>query len=321
MSEIRESGRSDSRSTAGDGPTIHVRSQVQADGRGEEIDLSEVITILWGGRLMILLIALVSGGIGLVYALLAEPWYRAEVVLVPTRTDPGQGLAAQLSQLSGLASLAGLPVGAVNQAEPVAVLQSKGFARGFIEEQGLLTVLLAEKWDSKLGKWKEGLDVEPDIRDAVEHFTKRVRKVSEDRKTGLVTLTVEWHDPVLAATWADLMVRRLNSQMRERALRDAEANIAFLQKELESTSLVSLHGSIGRLLESELQKLMLARGSDEFSFRVVDQAQVPKKKFKPKRAVIVLGCLSFGALLGVALVLVRHSWSSGGGNRRLSGAS
>ena len=321
MSEIREPGRSDSRPLVGEGSTIYLVSQDRADGRSEEIDLSEVIKILWGDRLVILLIALVAGGVGLTYALLAEPWYRAEVVLVPTQQDAGQGLAAQLSQLGGLANFAGLSVGAVNQAEPIAVLQSKGFARDFIEEQGLLTVLLAEQWDSELGKWKGSPDDEPDIRDAVEYFTKLVRKVSEDRKTGLVTVTVEWHDPVLAASWADLMVKRLNSKMRERSLADAEANIAFLRKELEATNVVSLQLSIGRLLESELQKLMLARGSDEFSFRVVDRAQVPKKKFKPRRAVIVLGSLLFGVLFGVALVLVKRAWSSSGSDPQLSGTS
>jgi uncharacterized protein involved in exopolysaccharide biosynthesis len=309
MSEIRNSGTSDGPRGAGEQRVIYLLPQDRPGGLGDEIDLSEALSVLWAGRLVIILCTLLVGAIGLTYALLAKPWYRAEVILVPADRDSGQGLASQLSRLGGLAGLAGLSIGSSNKAEPVAVLQSRGFARTFIEEQGLLTILLAEKWDLDLGKWKGNPDIEPDIRDAVEHFTKVVRKVTEDRRTGLVTLRVEWHDPALAATWADLMVRRLNSQMRDRALADAEANVAFLRTELESTQVVSLQQSIGRLLEAELQKLMLARSSEEFSFRIVDPAQVPKKKFKPQRALIVLGSLLVGGLLGVALVLVRRSWA------------
>ena len=55
-----------------------------------------------------------------------------------------------------------------------------------------------------------------------------------------------------------------------------------------ATNVVSLQQSIGRVLESEMQRLMLARGNEEFSFRIIDPAKPPKLPSEPKRAQIIL---------------------------------
>ena len=77
--------------------------------------------------------------------------------------------------------------------------------------------------------------------------------------------------------------------------------------------------SIGRLLESELQKLMLARGKREFSFHVIDPATPTKWRERPKRAFISIAAAAFGGLLGVLIILVKASIQ--GDARRVRGAS
>lgn len=275
------------------------------DESNARFDLDDVLRELWKGRVLVLVSILVAGAVGFGYAMLATPWYRAEVVMLPTETDLGQGLASQLSQLGPLASLAGVTIGNGHKAEPLAVLQSRSFSRSFIEENGLMQVLFADEWDSAGKTWKDDADPPPDIRDAVEYFHKDVRKVLEDRKTGIVRLSIEWKDAAVASAWANSLAQRLNSQMRDRALADAARNIRFLREELAATNVVSLQQSIGRLLEAELQKLMLARGNEEFAFRVVDVAEVPKKRARPRRAIILAGSLIVGALFGAGMALFR----------------
>ena len=145
------------------------------------------------------------------------------------------------------------------------------------------------------------------MRDAVENFKKNVISVSEDSSNGLVTLTVQWTDPQLAADWADLLVLRLNTHLRQRALAEAESNVEYLRGELSGTNLVTLQLSVGRLLETELQKVMLARGSEEFAFRVIDRAQVPKIRFKPNRTLIVVLATLLGGMLSVLFVFTSHA--------------
>ena len=270
----------------------------------DEISLRDLWDILWRGRWIIIAVTAAFTVASVVYALLATEWYRAEVLLAPAEERSVQGLGGQLG---GLAALAGVSVGGGSSAEPIAVLKSREFARAFIEDFGLVPVFFYEKWDAANDIWfGEDREQWPEIRDAIKYFEENVLKVSESRDSGLVTLAIEWTDAEVAAEWASELVIRLNERLRERALREAETNVAFLQAELGQTSVVTLQQSIGRLLESELQKLMLARGNEEFAFRVIDAASPPKERVRPKRALIaVVGTMLGGMLAMVGVFLLR----------------
>jgi LPS O-antigen subunit length determinant protein (WzzB/FepE family) len=229
---------------------------------------------------------------------------------MPVASRSNQGLANQLGQLGGLASLAGINLGGSNSntAEPLAVLRSREFAREFIEHENLMPLLFKEKWVPLAeGAPSAYRQKDIDIRDGVRFFDRRIRDVQEDKKTGLVTLTIAWTDPKIAADWANLLVERVNEKMRARALDEAEANLSYLRAELAAANVVALQQSIGRLLENELQKVMLAKGNQEFSYRFVDRAVTPKWRSSPKRLqLLVLGGLA-GVIVALALVFVRDS--------------
>ena len=97
---------------------------------------------------------------------------------------------------------------------------------------------------------------------------------------------------------------------------DAERNVAFLRQELSNATIVTMQESVARLLEREMQKMMLARGNPEYSFRVVDRASVPKWRYSPKRIqVVIFGTLA-GGMIAVFFAVFRgrsrraHSQSS-----------
>ena len=83
-----------------------------------------------------------SGLMALVFAILATPIFRAEVTITPAREEGMSGSGA-LSQLNGLASLAGvsLGTGAGPQREGLAVLKSRHLIAEFIGRNDLLPVL------------------------------------------------------------------------------------------------------------------------------------------------------------------------------------
>jgi uncharacterized protein involved in exopolysaccharide biosynthesis len=141
----------------------------------------------------------------------------------------------------------------------------------------------------------------------VKAFNTNIRSVTEDKKTGLVTLSIRWKDPETAANWANLLVERLNDRLRNQALAESERNVAYLQREIAASSVVSLQQSMGRVLEGEMQKLMLARGNEEFAFKVIDRAVPPKQRDAPKRTLIVLVSLLAGGFLGILAVFVRKA--------------
>ena len=262
----------------------------------DEIDLWELWETIWSGRWLIIAITGVFTLGGVTYALLAQEWYKADVVLAPADKKAGAGGA--LAQFGGLASLAGISLPGAGEGEPVAVLKSKDFARAFITDLNVMPLLLdGADWGDK----------KPDIRDAVKVFDTQIRTVTEDKKSGLVTLSVRWKDPDTAAEWANVLVKRLNDRLRTQAQEESERNVAYLQREIASTNVVSLQQSMGRVLEGEMQKLMLARGNEEFAFKVIDRATPPKQRETPKRTLIALVSLLAGGFLGVLVVFLRKA--------------
>jgi uncharacterized protein involved in exopolysaccharide biosynthesis len=295
---------------SGERVTLVVARDVLSPDRRRS-DRDEFLTTLWKGRWVILWFVLGFALFGLAYGFLATKWYRAEVVLTPAPQKTNQALAGLAGSGTGglLAGLVGLNLGNANTDEAIGVLKSRDFARQFIEDQGLLHVLLADKWDARAGRWKEtDPERQPDIRDAVRYFGKRVLSVDQDKRTGLITVAVEWKNAATAAAWANMIVDRLNNEMRTRALADGEANVAYLRRELGTTNEVAVQGAISRLLETELQRVMVARGDRQFSFRIVDPAEVPKYRSWPKRSIILAVAILAGGLAGVAAVFARQSF-------------
>jgi len=262
----------------------------------DEIDLWELWETIWSGRWLIVVVTGVFTLGGVTYALLAQEWYKADVVLAPANKQAGAGGA--LAQFGGLASLAGISLPGAGEGEPVAVLKSKDFARSFITDLNVMPMLLE---DADFG------DKKPDIRDAVKVFDTQIRTVTEDKKSGLVTLSVRWKDPDTAAEWANVLVKRLNDRLRTQAQEESERNVAYLQREIAATSVVSLQQSMGRVLEGEMQKLMLARGNEEFAFKVIDRATPPKQRETPKRTLIALVSMLAGGFLGILVVFLRKA--------------
>lgn len=271
----------------------------------DEISLLDLWNILWDGKWLGIVITAACAMAAVVHALAATEWYRAEVLLAPAEERSGQGLSGQLG---GLAGLAGISAGGGSNAEALAVLRSRQFLSRFIEDMDLLPVLMAERWDADAQRWiVEAGDTEPDIRDAVKFMQDNVLSASESSQTRLVTVAVEWTDPEVATTWANALVARLNDRMRQQALAEAEANVAYLQEQLGATTLVTLQQSIGRLLENEMQKLMLARGNEQFAFRVLDPAEVPKQRSRPNRTLIVALAVVLGGMVSVLAIFLRHA--------------
>jgi uncharacterized protein involved in exopolysaccharide biosynthesis len=220
------------------------------------------------------------------------------------------GISAQLGGLASLAGVSGIGGSAGDRSvEAIATLQSRELAREFIRDHGLVQRIFHENWDSEAGRWK-AQDPEdwPDERDAVKFFREGMLSVSQDRKTQLITLSFTWTDPEEAAAWATELVSRVNSRMGERAEVESEDNLRYLNEELSRTKVVTLQQSVSRLIEVEMQKLMMARNSDDYAVRTIDAAQVPKRRERPKRALIAVASTLAGGMLALLWVGGRHAF-------------
>lgn len=270
----------------------------------DKISLIELARLLWHYRGLIVMTTVLFLCGGIVYSLASPEWFRADTVLVSANSEQRAGVG---EQFGGLAALAGLDVSSDDAAEAIATLKSREFISDFIEAHELLPKLYAETWDKERGQWREEItESRPTVRDAVKLIREKMLSIERDDQTGLVTVSLEWLDSELAAAWVNTMISRLNEKMRNRALSDSLANTKYLQEQLENTRSVSLQQSIGRLLESELQKVMLARGNQEFAFRVIDPAVAPDEPERPRKLLIIVGSTIVGGGMAAMIALLLH---------------
>lgn len=269
------------------------------------VDLIELWFALWHGKWLIIGTAFILAIAGIVYSLLATPIYYSEVVLAPVTRNQPNGL----SDLGGLASLAGIRLsGTADNSQSLAVLQSNNFIAEFIQEKNLLPTLFPDEWDSKNQRWvSNDPERQRDVRDGVKVFVENVRTITEDPKTGLVTLSIEWTDPKTAAEWATDLVNRINEKTRQRDIEESQRKLDYLNKQLADASLVELRLAISRIIEDQISAMMLAQAQVEYAFEIIDPAVVPKQRISPKRTLIVIIATFLGGFLGVFVVLSRYA--------------
>jgi len=270
----------------------------------KELSIVELIRVLARYKAVAASVGVVVLALSVVVALLSTPIYRAETVLSPAEagSQASTAISSIMSQVSGFLPVFGSGQrGRVAKGEALATLASPAFIGGFIQDKNLLPVLFASRWDGEAGEW--GVDSEEDIptlNDGVGLFLKEILFLEEAVDlSGLVTLAIEWRDPVVAASWANELVKRLNRTRRVQAIRDADQMIEFLNEELTRTQIVALQQSIYLMIENQISVKTMANVREEFSFKVLSPAVAPDADnfIRPQRLFII----AFGLVLSVAV--------------------
>jgi len=260
--------------------------------------LLPVLRLIWRSRFFIVAVtALFVLGFG-TYAFLTPKIYKAETVLSPVKDDEkGGGLSQMLDKVGGLAALAGAFQPGKQSDEAIFMLRSRALGEEFIRAEGLLEVIYADKWDANAKAWKVSDSGRvPTIQDAYRVFNTKIREVSVDQKSGLVTLTIRWKDPVLAQRWASKLVADVNRKMRIADITEATEILDFLDNELKQTTVVDIQQAIYRLVETQTRRKMLANVREEYSFRIIDPPIIPDKdKYESPKKILLL---AMGAILG-----------------------
>ncbi len=239
--------------------------------------------------------------------------YDAVIVISPVSSTSEKALGGgALGSLSGLAALAGMSLGSDSKKnESLATLQSQALIQRYIRENNLMPILYEDKWDARTGKWKVTDPKKiPTLWKATQFF-KDIRTVAPDNKTGMVTLKVRWKDAALASKWANGLVKMTNDYERETAIAESDRNIAYLTQQAAGTDVLGIKQAIYNLLQSEISKSMIARGTPEYAFKVIDPALVPEKAAFPQKIIWVLAAFFGSFLLAVLAVLARLAWQKG----------
>jgi len=292
----------------------------------DEIDLRELFAVLWAGKLKIIAITAIFAVASVIYALSVPNQYKATALLAPAQSDGG-GLSGALGQLGGLASLAGVSLGGGESGEAQIaqeIMKSWSYIEGFIADNNIaVEVYAAEGWskgsntleinndayDVGANEWlvedESGAIGAPSSWKLFESFNQML-SVSEDKKSGLVSVSIEYFSPQIAKQWVDMYVESINRFMQQRQIDKVTRNINYLQEQIEKTAIAEMQEVFYTIIEEQTKNKMLAEASPEYVFVAVGPSMVPELKSQPKRALIcILGTL-LGGMLSVLMVLIMH---------------
>jgi uncharacterized protein involved in exopolysaccharide biosynthesis len=245
-------------------------------------------------RVMIFTVCSASALAAIAYAMIATPYYRAEIVVTPIKPDSATGLKGLANDVAGA-----IGVNLMQSSSEIetanAVLNSHYLIREFITRNALLPTLTPRgKRDFTL--WF-----------AVKRFGEHIVFIHNESKTGVTVVAMEWTDPVVAASWANSFVALANDLIRTRVLEESKRNIGYLNGQLAQTNDVEIKRAIYNLIESETKRAMVADGRVEYAFQVVDPAVAPEMRYSPKRTLIVMISTLIGLLASIGAAFFRDA--------------
>lgn len=289
-----------------------------------QVDIRKIANTLWIGKKLIIWSTSLFALSSLIIALMLPNQYRSVAVLAPA-SDSSGGLPRAFSQVSGLASLAGVKLGNVALTEAqiaVEIMKSWSFVDNFIRDNELEVKIYAVKgWDID----KNTLIIDDDIYDEVnekwlietdqgttraptsweifEEFTKKIT-IYSDMDSGLVSLSVVHYSPYLAKEWVDLYVAAINKHMQHRKMTTINNSVEYLQREIEKSSIAGMHQVLYTIIEEQIKSKMISEASPEHTFVLVSPSMIPEVPSEPQRLLLFTIATFLGFILSVTVVLI-----------------
>jgi len=299
----------------------------------DEIDLLELWAVIWKWRRMIAWLTAGVVALTVVVSLLMTNMYKAEAVIAPVTQSSKEGgpsaamamLAQQFGGLPGIAAPAG-----TTAAEIVNLLNSHIVREKVINRYNLLPVLFPDDWDAERKRWKAeeggfsfvylnpmywvsrvtallrppppGLAQKtpgvPDVWDGLREL-EDIIEVKNNMKENSITVSAQFDDPVMAARLVEYLLTTLTDHMSAEARRVAQTNQKYLESQLATASDPFIKQKIYNLIAQQIETSMMAEVKENFAFKVLDPPKAPDKKFKPKRALMVVIAFVTALFLGI----------------------
>lgn len=292
----------------------------------DEINLRELFNILWAAKRTVILITSLFAIGSVVYSLSLTNYYKSESLLSARSVSETQGL----SQLGGLAAMAGvnLSSGESKASQMMELIKSRKFVKHLITFDGILPSIMAVKgydtasqelifdqkvYDSETKTWKrkpkENGSIIPSYLEAHTKYS-GMMSISQDTRSGFITISIEHISPVFAKEFLDLIIRESNELLRKKDMEESVQGLDYLTAESLKTPIVEMKESINNLIETLMETKMLTQIHQDYILIKIEPPYIPEKKSKPIRSIICILGTIFGGILSVMFVFIRHYFST-----------
>jgi uncharacterized protein involved in exopolysaccharide biosynthesis len=305
-------------------------------GFKKSVSFPDLLLVAKKEKVTLFLVIVLSFIISVAIAISLPNIYRSETIVMANDQSSPNGLLGSLSgQFGGLASLAGINLssgGTDRTGYALEVIKSKEFLYQFIESYKIkLAIMAADRWepstntlifdkdvyDEESKLWVRDVSFpfqpEPSLNETYKKIVKEHLFVHRNLETGMISISFSHVSPYIAKELLDNLIENLNQTIKQRDLKEAEANIQYIKSEMENTQQPAMKNLYHGLIEQQIQTSMFAKVKDDYVFKTVDRAVVEEEKYKPKRGMIVTFGLVIGFVLGFLLSFFRFTLKNGKG--------
>jgi len=294
----------------------------------DEIDLRGLLFILWGGKIYIILIWIISVSLASFYLHSLERKYSVEYNLKPvgeTKNSPS------FSGLGGFASIAGiqLPSSSSNDLNIFReLITAPEVSEIIFENKKIISAIFRSEWDETLNNYSKPLkskmqifvsDVKklltgnidlnympPNPRRLATFINNNIQ-IGEDKDTGFLKFTSETSKPELILSLMIEATKASDKIMRQRYINFSTEPLAFYKEKLRTARSREHREALAELISKEEQKLMFASRGKYFIAEPYISPTISLYPTAPKPKLILVLSIVLGFFLGAALVLMRHA--------------
>ena len=290
----------------------------------ETTNFKELFDLIWLEKLKILYITSFFSVFFILYSLSIENTYISQSILKVNNEDNNS-----LSEYSGLASMAGIDLGGGGGKNSIddleAVLMSRNFVNHLTSFDGVIINIMAAKsfdpesqkiiidedeYSTVLQEWVRDVDYPfeplPSPIEVHEVYVDKLVSIVVEEKEQFIRLSVEHVSPIFAKEFLDLMIKELNSIMRQRDLRDSSNALKYLKEQLADTPQVEIRNAINDLVKNELRTQMTTKINEDYVLTKLEDPFIPLEKSNPKRSLIVILGTILGFFVGLSFVIIRN---------------
>ena len=288
-----------------------------------QIDLRVIFKNILDRKLLVAKVTILACVIALVLSFIIPKTYISIAVLKPTE----QNSVSNLSQFSGLASLAGvtLPMGNIenNAALAIELIQSQHFISSFLDNRNITSILFgATSWNPRKdilsynnniysiseNKWTRKTNFprtsKPSRSEAHEKFMEII-SIVQDKKTGYITISLESVSPYLAREWLAWLIQDVNTFIADLNIKESSESIKYLKEQVNNTQYSELRIMFYELIQEYTKSLMLAKVNKEYALSTIDPPSFEEEHISPKKLIYLFVGFAFGILLSMALLFLK----------------
>ena len=106
-------------------------------------------------------------------------------------------------------------------------------------------------------------------RKVLKEFKKWHFSLSEDKKTGFVTIKIKHKSPFVAKEWVELIIDEINIFYRQKDKSESEKSVSYLNKQIAMTNLSEVKEAVSKLLQEETKKLSLIEARESMCLSIL----------------------------------------------------